>query len=50
MLLKALCIIHFVAIGEFKLDYSPETPNLGKNQWFFFSRVTLQFDYDLEKK
>ena len=45
MLLKALCIIHFVAIGEFKLDYSPETPNLGKNQW-----LTLQFDYDLEKQ
>ena len=37
MLLKALCIIHFVAIGEFKLDYSPETPNLGKNQWFFLA-------------
>ena len=26
---------HFKAIGEFKLSYSPETLNLGQNQWFF---------------
>ena len=25
-------------------SYSQETPNLGKNQRFFFSRVTLKFD------
>ena len=24
---------HYVAIGEFKLSYSPETPNLGQIQW-----------------
>ena len=34
---------HFIAIGEFKLDYSPETPNLGQNR-LFFSCVTLKFD------
>ena len=25
-------------------SYSPETPNLGQNRRFFFSRVTLKFD------
>ena len=35
---------HFVAIGEFNWSDSPETPNLGQNPRFFFSRVTLKFD------
>ena len=26
---------HFIAIGVFNWSYSPETPNLGQNRWFF---------------
>ena len=42
MLLQALCIISRPSVNS-SWSYSPETPNLGQNRWFF-SRVTLQFD------
>ena len=40
---KLLYIISYSLVNS-NWSYSPETPNLGKNRWFFFSRVTLQFD------
>ena len=42
MMLQALCIFSQPWVNS-KWTYSPETPNLGQNQWFF-SRVTLKFD------
>ena len=34
---------HFFPLVNSNWSYSPETPNLGQN-WWFFSRVTLKFD------
>ena len=42
MLLQSLCIISQPSLNS-NWRYNLETPNLGRNQ-FFFSRVTLQFD------
>ena len=42
ILLQALCIISYPLVNS-NWSYSPETPNLDQNRWFF-SRVTLQFD------
>ena len=41
---------HFVAIGQFKLSYSPETPNLGQNRRFFLAVWPCNLTYDLEKQ
>ena len=43
MLLQALCIISMPSVNS-NWSYSPETPNLGQNRRFFFSRVTLKCD------
>ena len=40
---QALCIISNPPVNS-NWSYSSETPNLGKNQHFFFSYVTLKFD------
>ena len=36
-------VYHFIAFCENKMNYSPETPNLGQNRRFFLSRVNLNF-------
>ena len=43
MLLQALCIISYPLVNS-NLSDSPETPNLGQNWRFIFSRVTFKFD------
>ena len=40
---QALCIISDPSVNS-NWSYSPETPNLGQIRWFFFSRVTLQYN------
>ena len=42
MLLQAFCIISKPSVPS-NLSYSPETPNLGQNRWFFLSRAILKF-------
>ena len=41
---------NFIAIREFKLDYSPETPNLGQNQWFFYNYENSMFFISLTRQ
>ena len=40
---QALCIISDPSVNS-NWSYSPETPNLGQIWWFFFSRMTLQYN------
>ena len=42
-------LYHFVAIGEYKLEYSPETPNLGQNQHFFLAVWPWNLTDDLQQ-
>ena len=41
---------HFAAIGEFKLELQPGTPNLGKNRRFFLAVWPCNLTDDLEKQ
>ena len=41
---------HFVAIGEFKRELHPETPNLGQNRQFFLTVWPWNLTDDLQKQ
>ena len=49
LLLQALCIISKPSVNS-SWSYSPETPNLGQNPWFFLALWPCNLMYDLEKQ
>ena len=49
MLLQALRIISYPSLNS-NWSYSPETPNLGQNRWFFLAVWPCNLTYDLGKQ
>ena len=43
-LIAATGLVILLKLDSNRRFFSRETPNLGQNRWFFFSRVTLKFD------